>query len=656
LAILLSGHKIIKKIVYKSLKIDYTKKESVSLRLRSHKEYGGGIVLSPMKKDINSTEKLLNVIRGKDEKSFGALGKQKKSGNSLIKNVKVNSTKKIFDKKKYTVGIDIGEELVCLVKTAGSPDGTPILIDTKIIKYNPQLSENLSEFGTYLKPYIIDFCGAISDCEVWTKILTSQVGIFFFNIPRVPKNQWEKVVFWTAKKEGYIDEEKNVFDFEIQGEVIEQGNPKYSVMVYTASRSEIEKIKSFFSEMGITLAGITTVPFAIQNIFRSKWVPATEEVFANLFIGNNYSRIDVYYKENLVMTRGIKTGSIRSMAEAIISGVFEKNGKKKLTINQAKEILSFLGSDSEKNQSIKTLFGVDKEEILGMISPVMERLVRQVDLTLKTSSSIESQKVEKIYIRSAVDVEKSILDYISSQLGIKTEFFDPMGRQVKSFNTESYNVSEGVLLSSALGFALSANQRTPNVIFTYVEKQKEVIAKRINRFILISFMVVIAGCLLTIIYQGSKLNMLTKSKVSLEKELAFYSPPLALEKVIKAANEVKTQNRMSKQYAEKYFSLAAIGELSHLTPSNIRLINLKINQGVETDKTELDKPILETDISMEGIVQGSKDMLDADLTQYVIKLENSKMFGKISMQKKETVSFNNKDVIHFILNAKAGDE
>jgi hypothetical protein len=217
-------------------------------------------------------------------------------------------------------------------------------------------------------------------------------------------------------------------------------------------------------------------------------------------------------------------------------------------------------------------------------------------------------------------------------------------------------VSEGVLLSSALGFALSANQRTPNVIFTYVEKQKEVIAKRINRFILISFMVVIAGCLLTIIYQGSKLNMLTKSKVSLEKELAFYSPPLALEKVIKAANEVKTQNRMSKQYAEKYFSLAAIGELSHLTPSNIRLINLKINQGVETDKTELDKPILETDISMEGIVQGSKDMLDADLTQYVIKLENSKMFGKISMQKKETVSFNNKDVIHFILNAKAGDE
>lgn len=610
------------------------------------------------KKDINSTEKLLNVIRSTDKESFRALGKQQKPINTKVKNVKSSSSKKIFGKKNYTVGVDIGEEFVCMVKTSGSFDSSPVLVDSKIIKYNPGFSANLYEFRTFLKPYIIDFCGTVADCDVWTKIPTSQVGIFFFNIPRVPKKQLEKVVLWTAKKEGYIDEEKNVFDFEIQGEVVEQGNPKYSVMVYTASKSDIEKIKSFFSEMDITLTGITTVPFAIQNIFRSKWVSVTEDMFASLFIGNNYSRIDVYNKENLVMTRGIKTGSTSSMAEAIISGVGEETGTEKLTMDQAKEILSSLGSDSEKNQSIKWGYNFDKEDILKMISPVMERLVRQVDLTLKTSSSIESHKVEKIYIRSAVNVEKSILDYISSQLGIKTEFFDPLGlgRQAPRVKTESLSVSEGVLLSPALGFALSTNQRTPNAIFTYVEKRKEAIATRVNRFIVLSFVALLAICLLTMLYQGSKLNILKNTKINLEKELALHNPPLTVEKVLTTANEVKMQTRIAKQYAQKYFSLVSIGEISTVTPSNIHLINVKMNQSAETVKTDTDKAIPEADVSIEGIVQGNKDMLDADLTQYVLQLENSKMFGNVSMQKKETVSFNKKDAIHFVLNAKASNQ
>ena len=120
---------------------------------------------------------------------------------------------------------------------------------------------------------------------------------------------------------------KSIFDFELQGEIVDQDKPKYSVMVYTAPKAEIEKVKTLFSDMGITLAGITTVPFAVQNIFRSKWMPASEEIFASLFIGNNFSRIDVYNKENLVMTRGIKTGSSNSMTGSNCRFCFGENGQ-----------------------------------------------------------------------------------------------------------------------------------------------------------------------------------------------------------------------------------------------------------------------------------------------------------------------------------------
>lgn len=83
----------------------------------------------------------------------------------------------------------------------------------------------------------------------------------------------------------------------MQGEVVEQGNTKYALMFYTAQKAEVQNIKSLFADMGIALAGVTIVPFAVQNIFRAKLIPATEETFASLFIGDNYSRIDVYNKE-----------------------------------------------------------------------------------------------------------------------------------------------------------------------------------------------------------------------------------------------------------------------------------------------------------------------------------------------------------------------
>ena len=65
--------------------------------------------MSNIKKDINSTEKLLNVIRGKDEESFGDFVKQKVSlsANKQVKKIKFTSSKHFFSKKKYTVGVDI---------------------------------------------------------------------------------------------------------------------------------------------------------------------------------------------------------------------------------------------------------------------------------------------------------------------------------------------------------------------------------------------------------------------------------------------------------------------------------------------------------------------------------------------------------------------
>jgi len=426
-------------------------------------------------------------------------------------------------------------------------------------------------------------------------------------------------------------------------------------MVYTAPKTSIEEIKTLYSDMGITLAGITTAPFAIQNIFRSKWITATEEIFASLFIGNNFSRIDLYKKENLVMSRGFKTGSNKSMLEAITASVLEKTGNLKLKNDEAKKILLSISPDSEKLRNTDAGYDFKKEEILEMIYPVWERLARQVDLTLKTSA-IGYRKVEKIYILSSVNVDNSILYFMSDQLGAKTEIFDPFKQHTVSASTESISLSERMFLSPALGFSLSDNRHTPNILFTYKEKDKEIKTKRIDSLVFFSFLAALIICFAMLVYQVSERNSLNKEKVKLEKELALYSPLLSKDKVSKIADEVKTKRKMTRQYVQKYLGVAAIGEVSDLTPQNISLISFKIMQRSISPGANANKTPQETGegVTIEGVIFGDRNMLDSLLAEYVMKLENSPILSQVSIQKNNIVTFKKSEVLQFTLSAKIG--
>ena len=611
--------------------------------------------MTSIKKDINSTEKLLDVIRGKED-TFSGFRRPEISSmtNQKKKKAWFVLPKSLFPKKKFTVGIEIGQDFIALVKTVKNFDSRYTVADKKIVRFEPELITDTNEFNNLLKSSVADFCGAIADCDIWTKISTSKVNVYFFNIPRVAKKKQEKVVYWTAKKESLIDEEKQIFDFEIQGDIIEQGVNKQAVMFYSADKAEVERITSWAETIGINLAGVTIVPFAMQNVLRSQWMPSTEEIFASLFIGNNYSRIDVYNKENLVMTRGIKTGSGTSMAEAILSRMRGKAGGSQLDRSEAKRILSSISSGTGKLTDVDVINGLKKEEILDMIAPVWERLARQVDLTLKTSS-IGNKKVEKIYILSSMNFDQSILDYMSNQLDAKTEFFDPFQYQ-KSISEKSLNASDRMLLSPALGFALSDNSRTPNINFTYREKNQEKSSKQMNRLVFLSFLGALVICLVTLLYQGSRLNLLKQDKNTLEKELASQGTILSEEILMKTVDKIKMQRSTSRLYAKKYWGLAVIGEISDVTPQNVRLLDVKVRDAQPAVQTTGEKPSTDNtdDVIIEGMILNKKEMLESDLTQYILRLENSPVLQKVSVKTKSFVHFNKTEVMHFLLSAKTG--
>ena len=610
--------------------------------------------------DINSTEKLLNVIRGSQQPSSAAIDaaedlspKQKKSDKLSVYRSGV-----FTGKHRVKVGVDIGRDNISFAKMTKSSDGRPLLVDQKILKIGDQISKESAEFNNFLKASLTAFAGNLGDCDIWAMMNATEVNINYLKIPIVPKKQLENVIYWTAKKENPIDEKSVIFDYEMQGKITDHGIPKYSVMVYSAPRAEVEKVKNIFSSVGIHLTGITIAPFAIQNIFRTQWITVGETTFASLYVGNDFSRIDIFSKNNLVMTRVIKTG-INSMIEAIDESIAEALPDKRPEMEHVKETLNILSADPEK--LLKDEEGVHWTEngILEMITPALERLIRQIERTLEYyMTSVGYEKVEKVYISSVMNVfYGSLLQYIREQLGTKSEFFDPFQGKNASVSGTSLSLAKRASLIPAIGLSLSDRKYTPNAIFTYVEKNQESRRKMVNRGIFATFAAALTICLAILVFQAIETNHLGIKKEKLEKELLLFSPMLSKDKITILAADIKIRHQFNQQYSQKYKGMALISELSLLTPESIRLINVRIaipTTGVQEQKKDAVQKAKDEGVIIEGVVLGDRSEHDAILAQYVMKLENSPLLQGVALQKGSAVKFKKKEILPFTINAKIG--
>jgi len=612
-------------------------------------------------KEINSTEKLLNVIRGAKHPFPATPGGG--PGISLKQKPSFKITGNLFrffkGKRLFQVGVDIGRSAISLVKMTKTSDGKPLLVDYKIVKIGDQISRKSPEFNSMLKSSLTAFAGSLDECNVWAMMSAAEVNVFRLKIPIVPANQMENVIYWAAKKENPIDEKEAFYDYELQGKISDQGIPKYAVMVYSAPRSEPEKVKNLFSSIGVHLAGVTIAPFATQNYFRTEWFSAGEGAFANIYIGHDFSRIDIYRKNDLVMTRGIKTG-ISSMMEAIDEAIAEAPPDAREDKERTKALLNEISADPEKWMKED---GVNWAEtgILEMTTPALERLLRQIERTVEYyATSVGFEKVEKVYLSAAVNVfYYPLLRYLKEQIGSVSEFFDPFAGKPLPASGRLSSLAQRASIIPAIGLALSDSKHTPNAIFTYAQKKQELSRRRINRGVFSTFAAALSVCLVVIFLQIGDARQLNIRQGKLEKELLLFSPKLSKDKIAEMAKEMKIRNQHNQRYSQKYKGLALISELSFLTPENIRLTQVKMSlqaPGAAGQKTETAGKAVapKESLVLQGVVLGSRSSLEAELAQYVIKLENSPMLQGVVLQKSNVANFGKSEILQFVINAKIG--
>lgn len=636
-----------------------------------------------------STDKLLNVIRGKGDAPGGSAGgvaaggakrgKGKGQGKAA-KPAQAPRGVKMARKStsKIVVGVDIGPDSLRIARVSHT-GGRPKLLGFHRVPYETPDAPDRPDFPQFIKSSLADTCGSPKGYDVWSLVSSAKSELWHIQIPRVPRRQIPDAVYWTVKKEKQFEEREFILDFEVQEEVVEKGQPKLSIMVYLTPRKQVEQLKSLFSKAGVKLAGATISPIAIQTLFRSRWVDSGARTYSHLYVGRNWSRIDIFKDNHIVLSRGIKAGT-NSMVEALMENYSSLGGTGEATISlgledelpqlgstqgltqeQAKHVLrsKLLGYEMSSTQSGAEL---GQEDVLRMIRPAVERLVRQVERTFEYhTTTMGKERVEKIFFSGEVTTNRMLMEFIHTQLGITSHLLDPLSPEyVGPGALGPVTESERLEYNLVLALALSDNAITPNLLFTYKAKEKERQVRRMDNAIMASAGIVVVILFGIYLWQQTVIGAKQDEISGLQAQLNKYQPQVDRNLLIQWAQRVNQKNIDLKRASSMYEGLSVVSELARLTPPSIKVADMQLDLGpgaVEKQQEQkggrgrqAQKEEPKRVLVLDAVVLGDPETFDTALTSYLIKLENSRLFEAPVIHKRVVEDFSTSgEVLHFVI-------
>jgi hypothetical protein len=195
-----------------------------------------------------------------------------------------------------------------------------------------------------------------------------------------------------------------------------------------------------------------------------------------------------------------------------------------------------------------------------------------------------------------------------------------------------------------MGMALSSNMQTPNFLFTYKDKLRAVKNQLINRGVILGFVLVMILCVGVSFLQKRTLDEKEYQKLQSRQRLENIFVRVDQRLVLKLVEDIRSKNREIQFIGQKYFGLAVVGEITDLTPMNVRLLSLTAQLGDNPAKKKTEK---KRNLVLSGVVRGDRMTLESTLAGYLMELKNSPLFDKPTVSKKSFENYEGAEVLKF---------
>jgi len=322
---------------------------------------------------------------------------------------------------KSSIGLDIGSHSIKLVELRHTVKG--VFLTNSAVKELP-LEAGGREKG---EGVIGETIKALFDEEnIKTRKVTigvsgPQVGLRRISLPVMPKKELKEAVKWEAGKFVSFSPEEVIVDFQLLGEIVEEGARKLDLMVAAVEREFIENQLAIIKEADLKPVGVGTIPHALRHSMQT--IPGAEKgVTALIDIGAVKTSINIVKDNRLEFSREITTAG----------NAFTKAIEEVGTLEGA--ALDFAGAEK-----IKKEYGIPQEEdiegakghlplqkISFAMRPVLERMLTEINRSFEFHKNrLEEEKVERIFISGGGSSLKGLKEYLAGQLGTKVELLSP---------------------------------------------------------------------------------------------------------------------------------------------------------------------------------------------------------------------------------------
>jgi len=321
-----------------------------------------------------------------------------------------------------SIGLDIGTHSIKVVELKHTPKG--VFLTNFAVKELP-LEARGEEMGADVIAESIKellYEKNIKVQKVTIGVSGAQVAIRRISLPSMPKKDLHEAVRWEARKFISFPPEKAIVEFQVLGEVIEEGVKKLDLLLVAAEGEFIENQLSAVRETGLVPVGISTIPHALWHCMQT--IPEAKKGAAALIdIGAEKTSISIVKDNRLQFTREISTAG-NAFTEAI---------REAATLEGA-------ALDFGKAEEVKKKYGIPKEEGLEgakghvplqkisiVMRPVLERLSTEIRRSFEFHESEfkEEAGARRIFICGGGAGLKGLKEYIEKQLGAEVGLLAP---------------------------------------------------------------------------------------------------------------------------------------------------------------------------------------------------------------------------------------
>lgn len=458
-------------------------------------------------------------------------------------------------KKEFIIGLDIGSSSVKMVKLAMKGESVHIKAaqSEEIVQVDDEASK---ERATLLALKKIIAKSHLQDSEVIVGLNCPRTTIKKVVVPQMPKDELAEGIRLESKNYFPFPVEGAHLDYNIMGEIEDQGVKKYELIVATCPKDTIDKSLSLLGKAGIKPASLVPACYGLKRLVETV-LTGKDEVRCLVDIGNSQSELIIFKGEDLIFSRTIPISG-QDFTKSMMAILSSEKGRVQLTFDEAERIKREIGIPRE-GETKMVGEKINTSQILSMLRSPLSQLVNEIDRCLHYyREETGRENVGSIVLTGRGSALKGLPSFLSEELGMEVRLARvPEGVKVEDggmdFKEKPFEYAV------ALGAAVSTKDRI-NLLPIEIKEQT---SRTLKRAAILSIAVG-AALILTFIYIGMKIQLANyRKKIPVaEMEFASLSPQLKEAEMQYLANLA-----LSKEpYWEDVFK-----ELSNITPEDIYL-------------------------------------------------------------------------------------